>query len=94
MVPRVSMAYGSWNQKHTAAFENCKRTILHRAILAHRDKDKLLCIYIDASDSNCSGTVMQVPRIEQSLYHAKKDYEKLEFHSGRFFKKQHGCSTL
>lgn len=93
-VARVSLTDLGWTSAHTTAFSACKNTIAKRVTLAHRDKNKRLCIYTDASDSHWSGILTQVPFSDLSAPHRDQAHEPLAFHSGRFSDVQIGWSTL
>lgn len=83
-----------WTPSHTAAFERCKKAIAERTTLAHRNEEKRLCIYTDASDSYWSGIVTQVPREHMSLPHVDQTHEPLAFYSGRLSTTEMGWSTV
>lgn len=68
--------------------------IAQRVYLAHRDKEKRLCIYTDASDSHWSGILTEVPYSHLSAPHHYQAHEPLAFHSGKFLAVQLGWSTL
>lgn len=94
VVAQVSLDSLGWSPFQTSAFDACKHAISDRVTLAHRDEDKRLCVYTDASDSHWSGMITQVPNADLSLPHSEQRHEPLAFHSGRFDPTQMGWSTI
>lgn len=90
----VPLASLGWQQKHTAAFQECNNTIINRTTLFHRDESKSLYIFTDASASHWSGIVPHVPCNQPKLHHAEKAHNPLAFHSRRFPKTSRGWATL
>lgn len=83
-----------WTPSLTAVFEACKSAIVSRIKLVHCDDSKRLCIYTDASDTQWSGIVTQVPYSDLSLPHAEQRHEPLAFHSVRFSATKLSWSTI
>lgn len=93
-VSPISLDKLGWNSSLTCSFGACKTAIADRATLGHRDRSKHLCIHTDASDTNWSGLVTQVPYADISLTHNEQADVPLAFHSGRFSSTQLGRSTV
>lgn len=60
----------------------------------HRDSQKLLCVYTDASDQIWSGVMTQMPRKALSRAHVNRRHVPLEFLSGQFTNCQFWSSIL
>lgn len=50
-ISRITLASMGWNTTIDEFFQACKAAIANLVTLAHRDEDKRLCIYTDASDT-------------------------------------------
>lgn len=93
-VSRYKLSTLGWGESETTAFGNCKTALAKQVTLSHRDTDKRLCVYTDASDSVWSGIVTQVPYEDLKLNHADQRHEPLAFLSGRFNSVQSGWAIL
>lgn len=61
-VASISLSSLNWIDLHQSPSEKCKTALAQQVILAHRDPDKRLCIYTDASGTVWSGAVTQIPQ--------------------------------
>lgn len=93
-VGRVQLVDLGWSERENDAFESCKRALAKQVTLAHRDDQKRLSVYTDASDYFWSGIVTQVPSNDINLPHTDKRHEPLGFLSGRFSRQQLRWSTI
>ena len=91
---RVTMEQINWTSTEEQAFIECKKALIQRITLAHRDPTKRLSFYTDASDSNWSAIVTQVPMSDIHLPHQDKHHEPLAFLSGHFNPTQKRWSTI
>ena len=55
----VKLVKIGWSETQLDAFGNCKRTLEHQLTLAHRDFDKILCVYTDVCDTVWSAIITQ-----------------------------------
>lgn len=79
---------------HLRAFEAGKGALDHQVTLAHRDDEKCLCVYTDASDFVLSGIITQVPGTDDENSHSEKSHKPLTFLSGWLNDVQLGCSIF
>lgn len=83
-----------WNDSYEQVFKMCKDALINQVTIAHRDEEKLLCIYTDASDSVWSGILTQVPFEDLVQPHEDQRHDPLGFLSGRFDRTQSSWSIL
>eukprot|EP00178_Gracilaria_changii_P000257 TRINITY_DN1027_c0_g1_i1.p2 TRINITY_DN1027_c0_g1~~TRINITY_DN1027_c0_g1_i1.p2 ORF type:complete len:1106 (+),score=114.18 TRINITY_DN1027_c0_g1_i1:5972-9289(+) len=93
-VAAVQLETLGWSETELNAFHNCKEALSRLVTLAHCDDRLRLCIYTDASDTNWSGIVTQVPYEDLSKPHKLQRHSRLSFCSGRFNSTQLEWSTL
>lgn len=91
---RILLADVGWGQAEISAFANCKLALANRVKLAHRDSEKKLCFYADASDTHWAGITTQVPMADLHKPHSLKRHEPLSFLSGHFTDTQMRWSTF
>lgn len=60
-IARVSLSSLGWSISHDSTFEACKQAIIHCTTLSHRNHDKRLCIYTDASDTHRPRILTHIP---------------------------------
>ena len=93
-VSRVCLQTLGWNDYHAQAFQACKDALAKRVTLAHRDIEKRLCVFTDASEFFWGGIVTQIPTGDITKAHVEKSHEPLAFISGKFNSTQIRWSTL
>lgn len=93
-VDRISLESLQWGQTELEAFELCNKSLANQVTLAHRDCEKRLCIYTDASNIAWSGMITQVPYKDLYLPHVEQKHDALAFISGRFNTTQLGWAIV
>ena len=73
-----------WNQEHAEAILDIQTQLREQLKLAHRDKEKKLCIYTECSDRYCAAVVTQCEPSELSKPVAEQIYQTFAFLSGEF----------
>lgn len=82
------------SEKEREALHLCKKAPERQFTLAHRDNDRLLCVYANERDTVWSGMVTPVPCKDMSKSHVFHRHEPLIVLSGHFSGLQLGCLTL
>jgi len=93
-VARYSLSDNGWGKTESDAFDTCKKVLAKQVTLSHRDDDKRLCIYTDASEYVWSGIATQVPMADLDKPQADQRHEPLAFLSGRFNKTEMGWPII
>ena len=69
----------SWGKAHVDAFRSMQTSILNSTKLPYPKKEKVLCLFTDASDRFWSGEVTQTDDVQFSLEVGEKKHEPLTF---------------
>lgn len=69
---RISLDTVGWAETELSAFKKCKEALCKRILLAHRDHNKRLCFYVDASDTHWTRISTQIPIEDVHLLHSEK----------------------
>jgi len=83
-VQKYTVVSLGWGHEHEVAFESLQDQLHTSVKLAHRDPDKELCIYTDASERYWAGVVTQCERRELEKNVMEQRHEPLAFLSGEF----------
>ena len=92
-ISKIYLSTIGWNQEHADAFLDIQTQLREQLKLAHRDKEKKLCIYTDASDRYWAAVVTQCEPSELSKPVAEQIHQPLAFLSGEFKGPQFGWTT-
>ena len=69
----------SWGKAHVDAFRSLQTSILNSTKLSYPKKEKVLCLFTDASDRFWSGVVTQTDEVQLSLEVGELKHEPLAF---------------
>ncbi len=83
----------SWGDKHLQAFQSLQEQLRNSVRLAHRDPNKVLCIYTDASELFWAVVVTQCNEEELKKPTMDQRHEPMAFHSSAFKGSQLGWTT-
>lgn len=93
-VGKISLKNLGWSETEENCFVQCKHALSHQVTLTHRDPDKRLSIFTDASDTGWSGILTQVPFHQLQRPFDEQNHQPLAFLSGQFNKTQLSWSTI
>lgn len=80
---RVSLD-GLWGDDTDRQFQSLQRAIVDRAKLSYPDKNKLVCLFTDASADFYARILTQIPEVDMNQPVEEQRHEALAFVSGRF----------
>ena len=69
----------SWGKAHVDAFRSMQTSIQNSTKLSYPKKEKVLCLFTDASDRFWSGVVTQTDEVQLSLEVGEQKHEPLAF---------------
>lgn len=92
-VAKVQLVPMGWTECHTLAFKDLQLQLKNAVKCAHRNQDKTLCLFTDASDEYWAGVVTQCVKAELEKEVPDQKHEPLAFLGGSFTGAQEHWST-
>lgn len=83
-VKKIQLTSLSWGKRHEEMFNEFQRELKNMVKLAHREEDKSICIYTDASDAYWAGVVTQCHAAELDKKTEDQKHEPLAFLGAAF----------
>lgn len=92
-VAKVQLVPAGWSEEHKRAFVDMQVQLKHAVKSAHRNRDKTLCLFTDASDEHWAGVVTQCSPSDMHKERCAQRHEPLAFLGGSFTGAQEHWST-
>lgn len=93
-VKGISLKSLGWEPAHSQAYANLTEQLKNAVQLSHRDRNKALCIFTDASTLNWAAVITQCTQDQLQLSIHQQRHEPLGFLGGKFNTTQQNWSTF
>ena len=92
-IKNLKLSELSWGPEHVDIFHSFQEQLKKAITLSHRDTNKAICVYTDASDLHWSAVVTQCDSMELEKDVSEQNHQHLAFLSSSFKKSELNWST-